>query len=128
LAVIEKMARDLDFDIDIVGCPIVREPDGLAMSSRNVYLSETQRAQAPAISRALVEARDRIHDGERDAAVIVRDIKKSISTIDTAAIDYVSIVDSRTLTDLERLSGEVLIAVAVKLGRTRLIDNIRVEV
>jgi pantoate--beta-alanine ligase len=128
LAVIEKMTRDLDFDIDIVGCPIVREPDGLAMSSRNVYLSETQRAQAPAISRALFEARNRIHDGERDAAVIARDIKKSISTIDTAAMDYVSIVDSRTLTDLERLSGEVLIAVAVKLGRTRLIDNIRVEV
>jgi pantoate--beta-alanine ligase len=128
LAVIEQMVRDLDFNVEIVGCPIVREPDGLAMSSRNVYLSETHRAQAAIISKALFEARDLIHGGVREAAALTRHVEKMISTIDTAAIDYVSVVDSRTLTDLERLSGEVLIAVAVKLGRTRLIDNIRVEV
>ena len=128
LAVIEQMTRDLDFNVQIVGCPIVREADGLAMSSRNVYLSETQRAQAPVISKALFAARDLILGGRRDAVEIAEHIKKAISTIDTAVIDYVSIVDSRTLADLERLSGDVLIAVAAKVGRTRLIDNIRIEV
>ncbi|RJQ78084.1 MAG: pantoate--beta-alanine ligase [Desulfobacteraceae bacterium] len=128
LAVIEQMTRDLDLGIQIVGCPIVREADGLAMSSRNVYLTETQRAQAPGIARALFEAREMIRDGRRDAAAVVEHVKKTIAAIDSAAIDYVSMVDPRTLGDLETLSGEVLIAVAVKLGRTRLIDNIRVEV
>jgi pantoate--beta-alanine ligase len=128
LAVIEQMTRDLDFPVRIVGCPIVREPDGLAMSSRNVYLTEGQRAQAPTISRALFQAADMIRNGQRDAAPVVRSIKNAFITIDSAAIDYVSIVDARTLADLETLEGEVLIAVAVRLGRTRLIDNIRIEV
>jgi pantoate--beta-alanine ligase len=128
LAVIEKMVRDLDFDIRIVGCPIVREPDGLAMSSRNVYLSLAQRAQAPMISKALFQARDLILAGRRDVDEITAHIQKSITALDTAVVDYVSIVDSRTLADLENLSGKVLIAVAVKLGSTRLIDNIRIEV
>lgn len=128
LAVIEQMTRDLDFGIRIVGCPIVREPDGLAMSSRNVYLSAGQRAQAPGIAKALFEARDMIRKGERDAGKVGDQVKKTIATIDSAVIDYVSIVDARTLADLDALSGEVLIAAAVYLGRTRLIDNIRVEV
>lgn len=128
LAIIEQMARDLDFDVQIVGCPIVREPDGLAMSSRNVYLTAPQRAQVPTISRALFEARDLIRSGERHAGAVAEYVKKTLTTIDSAAIDYVSIVDARSLADLETLSGKVLIAVAVKMGRTRLIDNIRVEV
>lgn len=128
VAVIQQMVRDLDFDLEIVACPTVREADGLAMSSRNVYLSPEQRAQAPGISRTLFAARQMAQNGERRAAVVAEYIKKSIATIDSAAIDYVSIVDSKTLSDLEMLSGEVLIAVAVKIGRTRLIDNIRVEV
>jgi pantoate--beta-alanine ligase len=128
LAVIEQMTRDLDFHVRIVGCPIVREPDGLAMSSRNVYLTERQRVQAPIISRALFQAADMIRNGQRDAAPLVRSIEKALITIDSAAIDYVSMVDARTLADLETLKGEVLIAVAVRLGRTRLIDNIRIEV
>lgn len=128
VAVIERMVRDLDFDLDIVACPTVREADGLALSSRNVYLSESQRAQAPRISQALCEAREMIQKGERRAAPLAEHIKKIIATIDSATIDYVSIADARTLADLETLSGEVLIAVAVKVGRTRLIDNIRIEV
>ncbi|MFZ1984314.1 MAG: pantoate--beta-alanine ligase, partial [Desulfatitalea sp.] len=128
VAVIERMVRDLDFDLEIVACPTVREADGLALSSRNVYLSESQRAQAPRIAQALFEAREMIQKGERRAAPLVEYIKKCIAAIDSAAIDYVSIADLRSLADLEMLSGVVLIAVAVKVGRTRLIDNIRVEV
>lgn len=128
LAVIEQMTRDLDFNVHIVGCPIVREPDGLAMSSRNVYLTKDLRAQAPIISRALFQAAEMIRGGQREAAPVVRSIKNALITIDSAAIDYVSIADARTLADLEMLKGEVLIAVAVRLGRTRLIDNIRIEV
>ena len=128
VAVLQRMVRDLDFDLQIVVCPTVREADGLAMSSRNIYLSAEQRTQAPRIAQALFEAREMIAKGERRATVLAEYIKKSIATIDSAAIDYVSIADSQTLSDCEIVSGEVLIAVAVKIGRTRLIDNIRVEV
>lgn len=128
VAVIQQMVRDLDFDVEIVACPTVREADGLAMSSRNVYLSPVLRAQAPRIAQALFEAREMIAKGERRATVLAEYLKKSIATIDSAVIDYVSIADSKTLSDLEILSGEVLIAVAVRVGPTRLIDNIRVEV
>lgn len=128
VAVIEQMVRDLDFDVHVVVCPTVREADGLAMSSRNVYLSAPHRAQAPAISRALFEAEAMIRNGERRANVVAGHISKSIAAIEGAAIDYVSIVDARTLADLEILAGTVLLAVAVKVGRTRLIDNVRVEV
>ena len=122
------MARDLDFDIEIIACPTIREPDGLAMSSRNSYLSDTQRAQAPLISKALFGARELIEKGERRSPVLADYLKKYIEGINSAVIDYVSIVDLHSLSDLEVVSGEVLIAVAVKLGRTRLIDNIRIEV
>lgn len=128
VAVIEQMTRDLDFDIEIVACPTVREPDGLAMSSRNTYLSEAERAQAPLISKALFGARELIERGERNSSVLLDYLKRSIRQIDGAVIDYVSIVDSRSLADLEVLQEKVLIAVAVKVGRTRLIDNIRVAV
>ncbi len=127
VAVIEQMARDLDFDIEIVACPTVREPDGLAMSSRNTYLSETERAQAPLISKALFGARELIEKGERNSSVVVDYLQKTIQGIDGAVIDYVSIVDLCSLQDIEIVRGKVLIAVAVKVGRTRLIDNIRVE-
>ena len=128
VAVIEQMVRDLDFDIEIVACPTVREPDGLAMSSRNTYLSEAERAQAPLISKALFGARERIEKGERNSSVLIDYLQESIRGIDGAVIDYVSIVDLHSLTDLEIVRGKVLIAMAVKVGRTRLIDNIRVEV
>ncbi|MDA8140981.1 MAG: pantoate--beta-alanine ligase [Desulfobacteraceae bacterium] len=128
VAVIQQMTRDLDFDLQIVVCPTLREPDGLAMSSRNVYLSTAERAQAPTISKALFEAEAMIQKGERTVAAVSQHIQKKLQTMPGAAIDYISIVDARTLADLETLHSTVLIAVAVKLGRTRLIDNIRVDV
>ncbi|MBT8340420.1 MAG: pantoate--beta-alanine ligase [Desulfatitalea sp.] len=128
VSVIKKMVRDLDFNITIVACPTVREADGLAMSSRNSYLTAAQRAQAPVIARALFEARDRITAGERCSASLVDLIKERITTIDNATLDYVSIIDADDMSDIETIIGPTLIAVAVKLGRTRLIDNIRIEV
>jgi len=127
-AVIKKMIRDLNFDIDIVICPTVREKDGLAMSSRNTYLTPTQRAQAVGISQALFEARALIENGEHRASHIRQSIETRIAAIDDAVIDYVSIVDATTLADVETLSGETLIAAAVKVGKTRLIDNIQVQI
>lgn len=128
VAVIEKMVRDLNFNLQVVVCPIVREADGLAMSSRNTYLSAQQRTDACVLSQALFEARDQVTEGERHAATIGRLIRGRIMAVPDAQIDYVSIVDANTLADLETLTGEVLIAVAVKLGRTRLIDNLRINV
>jgi pantoate--beta-alanine ligase len=128
VAVIEQMAKDLDFDVRIVACPTVREADGLAMSSRNTFLTPAQRSQAPLIYQSLRQAAQIIETGERDAGSVIDFLKKNLAAIDSGAIDYVSIADARTLADLETLEGEVLIAVAIRLGRTRLIDNIRVEV
>lgn len=128
VAVIEQMVKDLDFDLQIVACPTVREADGLAMSSRNAYLSASERQQALTISKALFEAQDMIRQGEHNARILQDHIQKQLHTIDDAAVDYVSIINARNLVDLEILNGEVLIAVAVKVGRTRLIDNIRIRV
>jgi len=128
VAVLNQMVRDLNFDIEMVVCPTVREADGLAMSSRNAYLTSLQRAQAPDISQSLFQARHLIQKGERDAQIIVDYLKKRILAIDSAVIDYVSIVDARSLMELSELTGMILIAVAVYIGRTRLIDNIEVEV
>jgi pantoate--beta-alanine ligase len=127
-AVIKQMVRDLDFDLDIIVCPIVREADGLAMSSRNAYLTPKQRADAPTLSRALRAAGERIAAGEREAAVIKAGIEKEIQTVAEAQIDYVEVVDADTMVSLDTIAGKILIAVAVTLGRTRLIDNIRIEV
>lgn len=128
VAVIEQMVQDLDFDIQVVICPTVREPDGLAMSSRNSYLSSRHRADAVVLSQALFEAQELIANGERRAGTVIRQIEARIHAVQDAVIDYVALVDARTLVDVETLSGEILIAVAVKLGDTRLIDNIRIEV
>ena len=128
VAVIEQMVRDLNFNLQIVVCPIVREPDGLAMSSRNAYLTPSQRKDACVISQALFEARDKVTAGERRAAVISDLIRTRMDAVQDAQIDYISVVDAHALSDLEMLSGEVLIAVAVKLGPTRLIDNLRITV
>ena len=128
VAVIRKMTEDLNFDLRIVVCPTVREADGLAMSSRNANLTSTQRSQAPRIAKALFEAKALIDQGERKAQPLIDYLKKHITTIDSSVIDYVSIANARTLQEIELLSGQVLIAVAVKFGATRLIDNIEVEV
>jgi len=128
VAVIQQMVRDLDFDLQVVICPTVRETDGLAMSSRNTYLSPRQRAEAVVLSKSLFEAREVIAGGERRAGAVAQGIKVRISEVPDAVIDYIAVVDARTLADLDTLTGEVLIAVAARFGGTRLIDNIRVAV
>jgi len=128
VAVIRQMARDLEFDIEIVACPTVREADGLALSSRNAYLSPRHRKDAVVLSASLFEAEKLVAGGERRAAAVIRHISARIGSVPDATIDYIAVVNAETLADLETLTGEVLIAVAVKLGGTRLIDNIRVTV
>ena len=128
VAVIQQMVKDLDFDLEVVVCPTVREADGLAMSSRNAYLSPRHRTDAVILSASLFEAREMIAKGERRASVLMEHIASRIGKVPDAAIDYVEVVDAQHLTDVEVLSGEILIAVAVKLGGTRLIDNLRIAV
>jgi pantoate--beta-alanine ligase len=127
LAVIRRMTRDLNFPIEIVGCPTVREPDGLAMSSRNLLLSPDERRRAPALYRALCAARDRILRGERDSQVILAEMHGILATINPTRVDYVSIVDADSLQPVARIDRPVLIALAVRLGATRLIDNVLVD-
>jgi len=126
--VIRKMVRDLDFDLQVVVCPTVREADGIAMSSRNTYLTPGQRTDAPVLRRALNDATKMIVKGERNPVVIRQNIEKQIDGVEGAVIDYVSVVNGHSMEEVKTLNGEVLIAVAVKFGATRLLDNIRVEV
>ncbi|EOD00444.1 pantoate--beta-alanine ligase [Caldisalinibacter kiritimatiensis] len=128
VAVIQKMVRDLNFDIEIIPCPIVREDDGLALSSRNTYLSSSERNDAKVISQSLFKAEQMIKNGERDVEKIRQFIINKIDLVETSEIDYVEIVNAETLRDINEIKGDVLIALAVKIGKTRLIDNIRLEV
>lgn len=125
LAVVRRMALDLNLPVEVVGCPIVREPDGLALSSRNAYLTATERAAAPGIARSLRAASAAVDGGERDAAVVIGLVRAALDAIHGLDIDYVECVDADTIRPIERLGGEVLLAVAVRLGQTRLIDNVR---
>lgn len=126
--VIKRMVKDLNLDIGIVVCPIVRESDGLAKSSRNTYLSKEERNQSTVLFLSLMIAKQMIEDGERHAVVIKKSIEKNIKNESLAEIDYVSIANIETLKEIEVIKGEVLIALAVKIGNTRLIDNIQLEV
>ena len=119
-AVIGRMERDLDFGIEIVVLPIVREPDGLAMSSRNAYLSPEERPLALGLSRGLGIARELLEGGEREPGVIVQAVREAM---DGVKIDYVELVDADEMVPLEAVRGRVLIAVAGWVGKTRLIDN-----
>lgn len=123
LAIIKRMVRDLNFDIDIVACPTVREEDGLAMSSRNTYLSDEQRKIAPMIYKTLMEAKHIMESGERDAVKIKNFIIDKFGHHNDFKIDYVEIVDADSLQPVRQIQSEVLVAVAVYLGTTRLIDN-----
>jgi pantoate--beta-alanine ligase len=123
LLVIRRMVRDLNFNTEIVGAPIVREKDGLAMSSRNAYLATDQRPAALTLYRSLVQARKRVENGERDAARILKEVRDLIAAQPEADIDYLSICDPETLVDVERIDRPALMALAVKVGKTRLIDN-----
>lgn len=126
--VIKQMVRDLNMDVEILVAPIVREPDGLAMSSRNTYLNEKERQDALVLYRSLKKAEELIRQGERDASRIKQEMETMIRSADTAKIDYVEIVDTTNLKSLDTLKGEVLIALAVWIGKTRLIDNTIVKV
>ena len=123
LAVIRQMVRDLNFDIDIVGVPTVREPDGLAMSSRNTYLSETERNSGLSLSKALDMAQVRVQKGETDASKILDDMTTFIHHHPGTRIDYAAICDPHTLEDVTHIDKPVLFALAVMVGNTRLIDN-----
>jgi pantoate--beta-alanine ligase len=126
--IIRRMVRDLDVPVEVAACPTVREPDGLALSSRNGYLDADQRRHATVLYRALQEARDRIEAGEHNGAVLRRLLADRIANTPGAALDYAAVVDAETLTPLDRLQGPVLLALAVKFGATRLIDNLLLSV
>lgn len=122
--VIKRMTADLNFDIEIIVAPIMREDDGLAMSSRNTYLTPQQRKRAAVLYQSLMEANKMIENGERNAKMIINRMKSMIEQKPEAIIDYIEIVDTTNLEPLTNLKGEVLIALAVKIGKPRLIDNI----
>lgn len=128
LAVIRRMVRDLDLDIQIVGCPIIREEDGLAKSSRNTYLSREERKAALVLSRAVFLGEDLMKKGERDADTILAAMRSLIGEEPLAKIDYVEMVDADSIEPLARARGRVLTAMAVYIGTTRLIDNFIMEV
>jgi len=123
LAVIRQMVRDLNIDIDIVGCPIIREKDGLAMSSRNVFLSEKQRQSALYLYKALCQAQQKVFLGITDAKILIADALKNIGSQPETNVEYISICDKDTLVDKQFVDKECLMAMAVKVGQTRLIDN-----
>lgn len=123
LAVIKRMVRDLNFDIVIVGCPIVRETDGLALSSRNTYLSKEERQAALILNQALSLGKQLIEQGEKNAAKVKEAITKKLETEPLAKIDYVELADAENLEPVEEIQAPVLAAIAVYIGNTRLIDN-----
>jgi pantoate--beta-alanine ligase len=125
LAIIRRMVRDLNFPVEIIGAPTVREADGLACSSRNRYLSPDERQEAPVLQRALQEARRLTASGERSAPVILEAARNVIASATLARIDYLELVDSATLQPLAAVGPDSLIAVAAFFGQTRLIDNLR---
>jgi len=123
LAVIKQMVRDLNMDIEIIGVPTVRERDGLAMSSRNKYLSPEERLSALSLKKGLDLAKDMVKDGEKNSATIKNAVRELILTHPFTEIDYVTICDPEKLTDMENVDGPSLLALAVKVGKARLIDN-----
>jgi pantoate--beta-alanine ligase len=124
LVVIRRMARDLNFDLEIIPCPTVREADGLAMSSRNVYLNAPERQAATVLYRALSAARARYEAGERDAEALRRAMREVLAAEPLARVDYVSLADPESMVELNQVKGTALASLAVYIGKTRLIDNI----
>lgn len=123
LAVIRRMVRDLNMNVDIVGCPIIREADGLAKSSRNTYLSPEERQAALVLSRAIKAGKAMVQSGEKDGEKVLDEMKRIISEEPLARIDYVEMVKWDTIEVHHRVDGPVLVAIAVFIGKTRLIDN-----
>ena len=123
LAVIRRMVRDLNFNLEIIGCPIIREEDGLAKSSRNTYLSSEERKAATILHKGLLRGEELIQNGEKSASVIIGEITRVIESEPMAKIDYVEVVDFDRIEKIDIIEGTVLTAVAVYIGKTRLIDN-----
>lgn len=123
LAVIRRMTRDLDMEIEIVGCPIIREADGLAKSSRNTYLNEEERKAAPVLYKAVCLGEELMRGGERLAGVILEEMRSVLKSEPLANIDYVEMVDADSIEPIDRAEGRTLVAMAVYIGTTRLIDN-----
>ena len=124
LAVVKRMVKDLNMDIEIVGCPIIREADGLAKSSRNTYLSPKSREAALVLSKSIFMAKKMVEDGERDAAKVKKAMRELIEAEPLADIDYVEIVDVNTMKSIDTIAGDILCAIAVNIGgEARLIDN-----
>lgn len=126
LAVVRKMVRDLHLPIEIVAAPIVRDTDGLALSSRNVYLEPAARHAATALPRALADAERAIAAGERNAAALERQVRQALTAVPGGRVDYVAVVESDSFKPLVHLAGQVTIAIAVRFGATRLLDNLQV--
>jgi pantoate--beta-alanine ligase len=127
LAVIRRMVADLDLPVEVVGCPAVREEDGVAMSSRNAYLSEEERRAATCLYEALARAAWLVEGGERNAAAVKAEMAKRIGAEPLARIDYVAVVDDRTFEEVATIDGPVRALVAARVGPARLIDNLRLE-
>jgi len=126
--IIEKMVRDLNFPVQIVRGEIVREPDGLAMSSRNVYLSPEDRKDATVLYRSLLMARELINQGVRETSQVKKAMFDMINQVSSAQIDYIEIYNAMDLSEIQEIKGQVLLALAVRFGSTRLIDNLLLEV
>lgn len=128
LAVIRRMVRDLNFDVEVIGCPIVRENDGLAKSSRNIYLGEEERKAALVLSESIQLGKKLLEDGEKEAAILIKKMEAYIEKQPLARIDYLKAVDAVSMRPAEKMEGQVLVAMAVFIGKTRLIDNFTFEV
>lgn len=127
LATIRRFVRDLDFDIEIIPCPIIREEDGLAKSSRNTYLNAEERQAALILSKSLKKGKEAIENGEKDVKKVISIITESLQSEPMARIDYVEVVDFENIQRIEKIEGETLVAIAVYIGKTRLIDNFIVK-
>jgi pantoate--beta-alanine ligase len=123
LAIIKQMVKDLNFNIKVIGSPIIREKDGLAKSSRNTYLNEVERKAAQVLSGSIRLGKKRLTDGEKDTTVLIRTMKDFIENEPLAKIDYLKVVDAASLRQVEKIERPVLVAMAVYIGKTRLIDN-----
>lgn len=128
LAIVKHMVKDLNMNLEIIGCPTIREEDGLAKSSRNSYMNEEERKSAAVLYKALLEGRKMIEEGERNPQTVIGKMTDIISAEPMAEIDYIDIVNALTIEKIDTIQGEVLIALAVFIGKTRLIDNIMITV
>ena len=129
LAVIKRMVKDLNMPLEIVGCPIVREADGLAMSSRNTYMNAEERKAALILSQSIKLGQKLVEDGERDASVVRGKMIELLSSEPMAEVEYVNVVNNLTMEDIDVIEGDILVAIAVKIdNKVRLIDNFMMEV